>query len=61
MAASQRRATLEEDFVRTARAKGVLRPWRHTLPAAAGPVVLLVGVQMNIHAWPDPRRRTGDA
>jgi peptide/nickel transport system permease protein len=118
MAASQLRGTLEEDFVRTARAKGVGRHgvlWRHTLPAAAGPVVSLVGVQMNlvltnaalievvfnipggfryieralvnrdvdlvqalvveatlfivvanfladaIHAWLDPRQRTGDA
>jgi peptide/nickel transport system permease protein len=51
MAASQLRGTLEEDFVRTARAKGVTRRrvlWRHTLPAAAGPVVSLVGVQMNL-------------
>jgi peptide/nickel transport system permease protein len=51
MAASQLRGTLEEDFVRTARAKGVGRHgvlWRHTLPAAAGPVVSLVGAQMNL-------------
>jgi peptide/nickel transport system permease protein len=118
MATTQLRGTLEEDFVRTARAKGVGRRgvlWRHTLPAAAGPVVSLIGVQMNliitnvalietvfnipggfryienalvnrdvdlvqalvveatlfivlanfladaIHAWLDPRQRTGDA
>jgi ABC-type dipeptide/oligopeptide/nickel transport system permease component len=51
MAASQLRGTLDEDFVRTAHAKGVGRQrvlWRHTLPAAAGPVVSLVGVQMNL-------------
>jgi peptide/nickel transport system permease protein len=51
MAATQLRGTLAEDFVRTARAKGVggrrvVR--RHALPAAAGPVVTLVGVQMNV-------------
>jgi len=51
MAGSQLRGTLEEDFVRTARGKGVGRRrvvWRHALPAAAGPVVSLVGVQMNL-------------
>jgi peptide/nickel transport system permease protein len=51
MAASQLRGTLEEDYVRTARAKGVGRRrvlWGHALPAAAGPVVSLVGVQMNL-------------
>ena len=118
MAATQLRGALAEDFVRTARGKGVARRrvlWRHALPAAAGPVVALVGVQMNliltnvalietvfnipggfryieralvnrdvdlvqalvveatlfivvanfladaIHAWLDPRQRTGDA
>jgi peptide/nickel transport system permease protein len=51
MCATQLRGTLHEDFVRTARGKGVGRRsvvWRHALPAAAGPVVSLVGVQMNI-------------
>ena len=51
MAAAQLRGTLAEDFVRTARGKGVGRRrvlWRHALPAAAGPVVALVGVQMNL-------------
>ena len=51
MAATQLRGTLAEDFVRTARAKGVGRRRvvrRHALPAAAGPVVSLVGVQMNV-------------
>jgi peptide/nickel transport system permease protein len=51
MCASQLRGTLEEDFVRTARGKGVAR-WpivrRHALPPAAGPVVALVGVNMNV-------------
>ena len=51
MCESQLLATLHEDFVRTARGKGVaprrvLR--RHALPAAAGPVVALVGVNMNL-------------
>jgi peptide/nickel transport system permease protein len=51
MCESQLRATLGEDFVRTARGKGVapgrvIR--RHALPAAAGPVVALVGVNMNL-------------
>ena len=41
--------TLEEDFVRTARGKGlsparVMR--RHAIPAASGPVISLVGVSM---------------
>ena len=51
MCASQLRGTLEEDFVRTARGKGVRGRrvvFRHALPAAAGPVVVLVGSQMNL-------------
>ena len=51
MSESQLRATLREDFVRTAHGKGVTRRrvvWRHALPAAAGPVVALVGVNMNL-------------
>ena len=51
MCASQLRGTLEEDFVRTARGKGVgprRVVWRHALPVAAGPVVALVGVNMNV-------------
>jgi peptide/nickel transport system permease protein len=51
MCASQLLATLHEDFVRTARGKGVTGRrvvWRHALPAAAGPVVALVGVNMNL-------------
>jgi peptide/nickel transport system permease protein len=51
MAATQLRGALSEDFVRTARGKGVGSRrvlWRHALPAAAGPVVALVGVQMNL-------------
>ncbi len=51
MCASQLRGTLHEDFVRTARGKGVTARrvvWRHALPAAAGPVVALVGVNMNL-------------
>jgi peptide/nickel transport system permease protein len=40
---------LEEDFVRTARGKG-LSParvmWRHAIPAASAPVISLVGVTM---------------
>ena len=51
MCASQLRSTLHEDFVRTAHGKGVKARrvvWRHALPAAAGPVVALVGVNMNL-------------
>lgn len=51
MCASQLFGTLHEDFVRTARGKGVSPRrvvWRHALPAAAGPVVALVGVNMNV-------------
>jgi peptide/nickel transport system permease protein len=51
MCAAQLGSVLHEDYVRTARAKG-LRPsgvtWRHALPAAAGPVVALIGVNMNL-------------
>jgi peptide/nickel transport system permease protein len=51
MTASQLASVLHEDYVRTARAKG-LRPagviLRHALPAAAGPVVALIGVNMNL-------------
>jgi peptide/nickel transport system permease protein len=51
MCQSQLLGTLHEDFVRTARGKGVggrRVVWRHALPAAAGPVVALVGVNMNL-------------
>jgi ABC-type dipeptide/oligopeptide/nickel transport system permease component len=51
MCAAQLGGVLHEDFVRTARAKGI-RPrrvvFRHALPAAAGPVVALVAVNMNL-------------
>jgi peptide/nickel transport system permease protein len=42
---------LHEDFVRTARAKGLRSRnvvWRHALPAAAGPVLALIAVNMNL-------------
>jgi peptide/nickel transport system permease protein len=51
MSASQLRAVLGDDFVRTARAKGLGGAavlWRHALPAAAVPVVALIGVNMNL-------------
>jgi peptide/nickel transport system permease protein len=51
MATSQLRGVLQDDYVRTARGKGVGRRsvvWRHALPASAGPVVALVGVNMNL-------------
>jgi peptide/nickel transport system permease protein len=51
MCAAQLRATLNEDFVRTARGKGLRGRrvvFRHALPAAAGPVVSLVGANMNV-------------
>jgi peptide/nickel transport system permease protein len=51
MCESQLLATLNQDFVRTARGKGVTPRrvvWRHALPAAAAPVVALVGVNMNL-------------
>ena len=43
--------TLGEDFVRTARSKGVRERrvvWRHALRASAAPVIALVGVNMNL-------------
>jgi peptide/nickel transport system permease protein len=57
---------LGQDFVRTARAKGLSErrvAWRHALPAAAGPLVQLAGMQLPalvsgslvievIFAWP---------
>jgi len=51
MCAAQLLSTLQEDFVRAARGKGVAARrvvWRHALPVAAGPVVALVGVNMNL-------------
>jgi peptide/nickel transport system permease protein len=42
---------LAEDFVRTARGKGVKERrlvWRHALRASAAPVIALVGVNMNL-------------
>jgi ABC-type dipeptide/oligopeptide/nickel transport system permease component len=51
MAAAQVGGTLEEDFVRTARGKGLGERrvvWRHVLPAAAAPVIALIGVNMNL-------------
>ena len=51
MCGAQLSTVLHEDYVRSARAKG-LRPsgvvWRHALPVAAGPVVALIGVNMNL-------------
>jgi peptide/nickel transport system permease protein len=51
MTAAQLRGVLDDDYVRTARAKG-LGPlavtWRHALPAAAGAVVALISVNMNL-------------
>jgi peptide/nickel transport system permease protein len=51
MCAAQLGTVLHEDFVRTARAKGLRARgvlWRHALPAAAGPVVALIAVNMNL-------------
>jgi peptide/nickel transport system permease protein len=51
MCAAQLGGALHEDFVRTARAKGIRHRrvvWRHALPAAAGPVVALIAVNMNL-------------
>jgi peptide/nickel transport system permease protein len=51
MSATQLGSVLHEDFVRTARAKGLRSRsvvWRHALPAAVGPVVALVAVNMNL-------------
>jgi ABC-type dipeptide/oligopeptide/nickel transport system permease component len=51
MCAGQLGGVMEEDFVRTARGKGlrqrrIIR--RHALPVASAPVVALVGVNMNL-------------
>jgi len=51
MSASQLRGVLGDDFVRTARAKGLSGTrvlWKHALPAGAVPVIALVGVNMNL-------------
>jgi peptide/nickel transport system permease protein len=51
MAGATLAATLEDDYVRTARAKGVRERrvvWNHALPTAAAPVVALVAVNMNL-------------
>jgi peptide/nickel transport system permease protein len=51
MAASTLGGTLADDYVRTARAKGVAERrvvWRHALPTAAAPVVALIAVNMNL-------------
>ncbi len=51
MCAAQLGTVLHDDYVRTARAKGLRSRgvlWRHALPAAAGPVVALIGVNMNL-------------
>jgi peptide/nickel transport system permease protein len=51
MTAAQLGSTLHEDFVRTARGKGVRERrvvWRHALPAASAPVIALVAVNMNL-------------
>jgi peptide/nickel transport system permease protein len=51
MCASQLGGVLDEDFVRTARGKGLRERrvvWRHALPASAAPVIALVGVNMSL-------------
>ena len=51
MCAGTLAGTLDEDFVRTARGKGVRERrvvWRHGLRASAAPVIALVGVNMNL-------------
>jgi peptide/nickel transport system permease protein len=51
MTATQLGNTLHEDFVRTARGKGLREwrvVWRHALPASAAPVIALVAVNMNL-------------
>jgi peptide/nickel transport system permease protein len=51
MCAATLGGTLHEDFVRTARGKGVKERgivWRHALRASVAPVVALVGVNMNL-------------
>jgi peptide/nickel transport system permease protein len=51
MCAGTLSGTLEEDFVRTARGKGVRERrvvWRHGLRASSAPVIGLIGVNMNL-------------
>jgi peptide/nickel transport system permease protein len=51
MSAAQLSGTVQDDYVRTARAKGVRERrvvWRHALPTAAAPVVALIAVNMNL-------------
>lgn len=51
MTGSQLRGVLGDDFVRTARAKGLSDRkvlWKHALPAGAVPVIALIGVNMNL-------------
>jgi peptide/nickel transport system permease protein len=51
MCAGTLSGTLDEDFVRTARGKGVRERrvvWRHGLRASAAPVIALIGVNMNL-------------
>jgi peptide/nickel transport system permease protein len=51
MTGAQLGHTLHEDFVRTARGKGVRERrvvWRHALPASSAPVIALVAVNMNL-------------
>jgi peptide/nickel transport system permease protein len=51
MCAGTLAGTLAEDFVRTARGKGVRERgvvWRHGLRASAAPVIGLIGVNMNL-------------
>jgi peptide/nickel transport system permease protein len=68
-------AALGEGFVRAARARGASRPrllWIHVLPAAAGPVITLAGLQLPVlvsgavvvevvFGWPGMGRVTYDA
>ena len=67
--------SLDEGFVRAARARGASRGrllWRHALPAAAGPVITLMGLQLPVlvsgalvvevvFGWPGMGRVTYDA
>jgi peptide/nickel transport system permease protein len=51
MCAGTLAGTLEEDFVRTARGKGMHERrvvWRHALRASSAPVIGLIGVNMNL-------------
>jgi ABC-type dipeptide/oligopeptide/nickel transport system permease component len=51
MCAGTLAGALQEDFVRTARGKGVGERrlvWRHALRASAAPVIALIGVNMNL-------------